>query len=635
MLWVDMTKAFHSVSHDPIKWTLSQWGMPYGVRRLLATIMSKESVRYFGYQNGKSVKSAPLEIRNGLMQGDTLSPLLFCLAIVPILDWLHRNVTPLRLRTQTGPGPGVDDSLTIGHIFYMDDLKVYTTSRGDLLKAKDGIPRVAQQLGLRMNPNKCAVNSLNGSAGGDVGDMGEIPVLGANSLYKYLGAEQNTVVAMADVWQRVQVRASAASRRLWLSNPTVRQKVDGYNQIVLPKLKYAISYTSRLYVSKANGGLGLKSVEEELKHTIVYTWCYLASNPDFIIPYTLDTGLQRRSKRSLTFDFQKITRDNGIQSQVIRTPLAHIQVNGRDYAAATPAARAISGLILERWSNTHLQNWKSKEVASRVLAGMEGQPDICLRDSFLWSVKGWVCSHVLRNVWSVQECSLRTKASAFGRHASSSGDQMCRMCHKMRETAEHIVSVCEKWRTNVMVERHDDVARVLYYSLKRKYDLCSVRNNTRLSHVVDNDYVEIHWNMPIATDEHLVHNHPDIMVWDKREKRIWIIEISISWYTRVSRQERRKLHKYGTNSTLAEETVVDDFYPGPNLRAALQRKRKCRVDVIPIVMGTSGECTTNLRRHVNSLKLPDKTDWLIEKLERNAVLGTNRLVKCHLANTDV
>ncbi|VDO21708.1 unnamed protein product [Heligmosomoides polygyrus] len=672
MLWVDMTKAFDSVSHDAIKWTLSQWGVPYEVRRLLATIMSKQSVRYFGYQNGKSVKSAPLEIRNGLMQGDTLSPLLFCLAIAPISDWLHRNVTPFRLRTQTGSGPGVDDSLTIGHIFYMDDLKVYTTSRGDLLKAKDGIRQVAQQLGLRMNPDKCAVNSLNGPAGGDVGDMGEIPVLGANSLYKYLGAEQNTLVAMADVWQRVQVGASAASRRLWLSNLTVRQKVDGYNQIVLPKLKYAISCvifgvgrfdslrksardfdmetrkllaesktrfkcscTSRLYVSKANGGLGLKSVEEELEHTIVYTWCYLASNPDFIIPYTLATGLERRSKRSLTSDFQKITRDNGIQSQVTRTPLAHIQVNGRDYTAATPAARAISCLIHERWSNTHLQNWKSKEVASRVLADREGQPDICLRDSFLWSMKGWVCSHVLRNVWSVQECSLRTKASASGRHASSSGDQMCRMCHKMRETAEHIVSVCEKWRTNVMVERHDDVARVLYYSLKRKYDLCSVKNNTRLPHVVDNDYVEIHWNMPIVTDEHLVHNRPDIMVWDKREKRIWIIEISVSWYTRVSRQERRKLHKYGTNSTLAEETAVDDFYPGPNLRAALQRERKCRVDVIPIVMGTCGECTTNLRRHVNSLKLPDKTDWLIEKLERNAVLGTNRLVKCHLANTDV
>ncbi|VDO21611.1 unnamed protein product [Heligmosomoides polygyrus] len=153
--------------------------------------MSKHTVRYVGHQNGKSVKSAPLENRNGLMQGDTLSPLLFCLAIAPISDWLHRNVTPFRLRTQTGSGPGVDDSLTIGHIFYMDDLKVYTTSRSHLLKAKDGIQLVAKQLGLRMNPDKCAVESLNGPAGSGETDIGEIPLLGANSLYKYLGTHSS------------------------------------------------------------------------------------------------------------------------------------------------------------------------------------------------------------------------------------------------------------------------------------------------------------------------------------------------------------------------------------------------------------------------------------------------------------
>ncbi|VDO21615.1 unnamed protein product [Heligmosomoides polygyrus] len=159
-----------------------------------------------------------------------------------------------------------------------------------------------------------------------------------------------------------------------------------------------------------------------------------------------------------------------------------------------------------------------------------------------------------------------------------------------------------------------------------------LEEHSRLPHVVDNDRVEMHWNMPIVTD---VHNRPDIMVWDKREKRIWIIEISVSWYTRIARQERRKLHKYDTNSNLAEETAAEDFYPGPNLRAAMQRERNCRIDVIPIVLGTCGECSTNLPRHVNSIELPDKTDWIIEKLERNAALVTNRLVKCHLANTDL
>lgn len=75
MLWVDLAKAFDSVSRDAIKWSLSQWGMPCAIRRLLSTTTSKQSVSYVGNQDGKTVRSAPLEIRNGLKQGDTPSPL--------------------------------------------------------------------------------------------------------------------------------------------------------------------------------------------------------------------------------------------------------------------------------------------------------------------------------------------------------------------------------------------------------------------------------------------------------------------------------------------------------------------------------------------------------------------------------
>ncbi|VDL69625.1 unnamed protein product [Nippostrongylus brasiliensis] len=86
MLWVDMTKAFDSVSHNAVRWTLAKLGR------------------------------------------DTLSPLLFCLAIMPISDWIRNNVSPYR--TATGAGRGASGPMEIGHIciLYMDDLKVYTTS---------------------------------------------------------------------------------------------------------------------------------------------------------------------------------------------------------------------------------------------------------------------------------------------------------------------------------------------------------------------------------------------------------------------------------------------------------------------------------------------------------------------------
>ncbi|KAK5973423.1 reverse transcriptase, partial [Trichostrongylus colubriformis] len=524
-LWVDMTKAFDSVSHGAIKWILARIGVASPTRRLLSVIMSKQSVRYCGFQNGKLVKSEPLEVRRGVMQGDTLSPLLFCIAITPISKWLRDNVCPYR--TSTGLLTLADGPLEINHLFYMDDLKVYSPRWDDIVKAKEGIQKVAGELGLRMNPNKCAVHSLHMPAPENMtAGMDEIPILGSSSLYKYLGAEQNTLISMDHLWTRVSESALSAARRIMLSNLAVRQKVNGYNQVVIPKLKYAISCViygtgklgtmrkqarvfdesvrkllaeshmrfghscvPRLYVNKEEGGLGLKSAEEEMEHTIVYTWCYLASHPDLRVPYHLCESLRSSNKRSLTSDFNSVLTENRLENEVTRLAQACIRVKERTFETATNAARAISSLVHERWSHTRMHEWQQREVASRVIRNNEAdeEPFICKKDSFLWSQVGWVSSEVLRNVWAAQEGSLPTKGSASGQSIWPNSNQLCRMRCPAKETAEHIVSACNHWRTNIMLERHDDVARVIYHALKRKYGLTSRVSNTHVPHIVEGD----------------------------------------------------------------------------------------------------------------------------------------------------
>ncbi|VDO07638.1 unnamed protein product [Haemonchus placei] len=673
MLWVDMTKAYDSLQHGAIKWAVRQWSVPSDVRRLLSTLMSLQTVRYCGYTNGRQVKSRPLQIRNGLMQGDTLSPLLFCLTIAPLSAWIQAHIRPYQ--TTSGSGPRSDGPLQASHVFYMDDLKVWTPDWDNLMKARKGIQRVAGFLGLQMNMSKCAIRSLNSEdMGQDHGsEVGSIPILGGNEVYKYLGAEQTGLVCFEDLWSRVAESATAAARRLFFSNLTVRQKVSGFNQMVVPKLKYAFSCivfgagrfrtlrararcfdlemrrllvdslmrfktscSARLYVGKESGGLGMKSVVEELDLSVTYTWCYLATNTDFLVSFELSERLRASTKRSITSDFQAVMAANGLDGRVSRTVMATIKVDNQTFYTATKAARAVSRLIRERWAKLHLDEWKGKDTAGRVLheRGRDGNlTGLCLKDSFLWSANGQVSSEVLRNVWGAQEASLLTKSSACARSMALAGDGLCRMrCGPYAETAEHVVSACGYWRTSLMVERHDEVARVLYNSIRRKYNISEVVNTHR-PHVVETADVVIHWNDSIVTSEGLKHNRPDLLVWDRHASRIWIIEVSISWFTRVLAQERRKLGKYAVNSTLPEETGPDGFHPGPNLRAVLQKDRKCRVDVVPIVLGACGEVSSNLRQYIRSLELRDDATVLIERMQRSTILGTNRLVKCHLSNS--
>ncbi|VDK84890.1 unnamed protein product, partial [Cylicostephanus goldi] len=309
-------------------------------------------------------------------------------------------------------------------------------------------------------------------------------------------------------------------------------------------LRFGNSCAARLYVKRENGGLGVKLVEEELDCSIAYTWCYVASRTDLLVPYQLAESLRASHKRSLTTDFQAVLVANGLVGRVRRTSLATIVVDDHTFFNATEAARAVSALIRARWGEFHLSTWRSKETAGRVLRTQrteaEDLTELCYKDSFLWSARGWLSAEVLRNVWAVQEGALLTRASAAGRACMPHARGVCRMqcAPGAQETAEHIVSVCNHWRSTIMVERHDDVARVLYSSIRRKYKVAN-NVNTHVPHVLDMPHVVIYWNSPIWTSACLAHNRPDILVWDKAVNRIWIIEVSVSWYNRILRQEKR------------------------------------------------------------------------------------------------
>ncbi|KAL6730478.1 hypothetical protein Aduo_001451 [Ancylostoma duodenale] len=423
MLWVDLTKAFDSLSHGAIRWTIKLWGVSSDVRRLLSTIMSMQSVRYYGFKNGKVVTSSRLQIRNGLMQDDTLTPLLFCLDIVPISHWIRSYVRPYESRI--GSGNRSDGTLTVGHILHMDDLKLFTPDSGDMALAERGIRRLFGQLGL-------GLLVVHESARRDVKlhpdcpvQLDDIPILGASELYKYLGARH--------------VRLSMNLGMSSYFDLTVRQKINGYNQVVIPKLKYAISCvifgagkfstlkkrafrfdvdicklmeesrirfesscTARLYVDKELGGLGMKSVVKEPEKCITYSWCYLSTNTDLLVSYELAESFRRSTKRPLTCDFLRVLASNGMDGRVKRNVLATIPAGSQTFFNATEAARAITALIRARWAKAHLTAWKSKEVAG-VLKEQgrteEEATGLCLEDSLLWSSRGCASSVVLRNVW--------------------------------------------------------------------------------------------------------------------------------------------------------------------------------------------------------------------------------------------
>ena len=69
------------------------------------------------------MQSQPIQIRRGIFQGDSLSPLLFCIALIPLTNELNRADCGYQVH-------GTESK--ISHLLYMDDLKLLGRNENDL-----------------------------------------------------------------------------------------------------------------------------------------------------------------------------------------------------------------------------------------------------------------------------------------------------------------------------------------------------------------------------------------------------------------------------------------------------------------------------------------------------------------------
>ena len=97
----------------------------------------------------RTVRTRPIVYKRSLFQGDALSPLLFCLAILPLSHALKKQ-NGYRIRHSTVKA-------SIIHMLYMDDLKPYAESPAALTDALSVVDRVASTVGMKLGLRKCRV----------------------------------------------------------------------------------------------------------------------------------------------------------------------------------------------------------------------------------------------------------------------------------------------------------------------------------------------------------------------------------------------------------------------------------------------------------------------------------------------
>ena len=118
MAWVDCKKAYDMVQHSWLEECLEIFGNAENVRKLLTNSM--KTWRTELTDCGESL--GDVQIKREIFQGDSLSPLLFVLALTP-MSMVLRNVCH---------GYEFRNREKINHLLFMDDLKLYAKNEKGL-----------------------------------------------------------------------------------------------------------------------------------------------------------------------------------------------------------------------------------------------------------------------------------------------------------------------------------------------------------------------------------------------------------------------------------------------------------------------------------------------------------------------
>ncbi|KAI5716587.1 hypothetical protein M8J76_009066 [Diaphorina citri] len=245
----------------------------------LARVFSK------ALRNPESIPDWLMLGKTGIYQGDSLSPLWFCLAINPLSHLLKASESGYRLDIQ-------DTSTKISHLLYMDDLKLFAETPAQLKHLLDITARFSKDIHMAFGLDKCGKIQIERGVQNntDQEDFHEIKDLEPEELYKYLGVKQNSKIDHGEIKRDLTTAYKKRVTKLLNTKLSAKNLISAVNMWAVPILTYSFgvikwsdtdlnqldrltrtllnkfrclhpnSAVERLYLPRRNGGRGLINI---------------------------------------------------------------------------------------------------------------------------------------------------------------------------------------------------------------------------------------------------------------------------------------------------------------------------------------------------------------------------------------
>ena len=616
MLYIDYSKAYDSVPHTWIRDSLAAYKISPIIIEFICSSMLMWKVDLSLHYEGGCVTVEEVRFMRGIFQGDSLSPLIFIIALNPLSLIINRRCTGYKI-----------GDIRISHLWYMDDLKGFTDSFENLCKMANLIETMSNDIGMEFGLSKCKCVNIVGGKHQKVGSIklqsgGIMEELNEDESYKYLGIEELETIKHEAVKTRVKNNVKSKLRKLLATELNARNLFQAINKSILPLISYSFGVVNwnedelkgydiqirkmlnmyrvfeinsdidRLYLPRENGGRGLLSVWDvfraktsRIAHSLSHT-----NNP--ILEQTVDVDERCH--------YSNINRSKKYEADL--NP--ELPENFREKPFMTQGrirAKAIKVAISKTRSSAYLTKPQHGAFA-RLLE----ESDADVKKSMAWLKKCHLDPHTESYIAGAQEMAIITKFHE--KHIlKNSSDDLCRICKNSQETIFHILGACDILAKREYFTRHNNICKYLHFKISQHYNLPTGDNWFRHEppEVSMNDKCEIIYDQCIAATRPIGANRPDIIIKDKMHKKALIIDVSCPVDTNVGKKEREKVGKYG------------------GLRAELERMWGVNAETIPVVVGGLGAVTKNLGDYLT--KIPGCPDqYMCQKI---CLLGSKRILQ--------
>jgi len=151
MAWINYQKAFDRVPHSWIIKSLELTGVNNKVISFTKKVKSCWKKRVRLHTENKLIETEDIKMQCGTFQGESLSPLLFCICLIPLTEQLNKlNTGYEEHKTKT----------KISHLLYKDDLKLVAKSEEELQKRIQTVKTFSDDIHMEFGLEKCAKNAF-------------------------------------------------------------------------------------------------------------------------------------------------------------------------------------------------------------------------------------------------------------------------------------------------------------------------------------------------------------------------------------------------------------------------------------------------------------------------------------------